>query len=164
VAPWLAATACGSSGSGSTSASQAATGKSPGVEACRLRPRAPAQPASPPAAQLDPTRTYTVQLITNCGPIVIQLAVKEAPKTASSFAHLVNLGYYNGLTFHRVVPNFVIQGGDPLGNGTGGPSWKVVEPPPANLRYAKRGRRHGQVDDGALRSIRQPVLQAASSS
>jgi len=50
------------------------------------------EPESPPAAQLDPTRTYTVQLITNCGPIVIQLAVKEAPKTALSFARLVDLG------------------------------------------------------------------------
>jgi cyclophilin family peptidyl-prolyl cis-trans isomerase len=69
--------------------------------------------------------------------VVIQLAVREAPKTTSSFAHLVQIGYYNGLTFHRVVPGFVIQGGDPNGNGTGGPSWEVVEPPPANLHYAK---------------------------
>jgi peptidyl-prolyl cis-trans isomerase B (cyclophilin B) len=93
--------------------------------------------ASKPTAQLDPTRSYTVRLATNCGAIVIQLAVKEAPKTTSSFAHLVKLGYYDGLTFHRVVPGFVIQGGDPNGNGTGGPNWSVVEPPPANLRYTK---------------------------
>ena len=93
--------------------------------------------ASKPTAQLDPTRSYTVRLETNCGAIVIQLAVKEAPKTTSSFAHLVKLGYYDGLTFHRVVPGFVIQGGDPNGDGTGGPSWTVVELPPANLRYTK---------------------------
>lgn len=90
-----------------------------------------------PSGQLDPARTYTVRLITNCGPIVIQLAVKEAPKTTASVAHLVQLGYYNDLTFHRVVPGFVIQGGDPKGNGTGGPSWEVVEAPPANLHYTK---------------------------
>jgi peptidyl-prolyl cis-trans isomerase B (cyclophilin B) len=93
--------------------------------------------ASKPTARLDPAHSYTVRLATNCGLIVIQLAVKDAPKTTSSFAHLVQIGYYNGLTFHRVVPGFVIQGGDPNGNGTGGPSWEVVEPPPANLRYTK---------------------------
>jgi len=93
--------------------------------------------ASKVTTTLDPARSYTVRLLTNCGPITIKLAVGAAPKTASSFAHLVRLGYYNGLTFHRVVPGFVIQGGDPNGNGTGGPSWKIVEPPPASLRYEK---------------------------
>ncbi len=92
---------------------------------------------SKPTAQLDPARTYTVRLATNCGTILIRLAVKEAPKTTASFAHLVQTGYYNELTFHRVVPGFVIQGGDPNGNGSGGPSWRVVEPPPANLHYTK---------------------------
>ncbi len=76
-------------------------------------------------------------MATTCGTIVIQLAVKEAPKTTASFAHLVQTGYYNGLTFHRIVQGFVIQGGDPNGNGTGGPSWQVVEPPPPGLRYTK---------------------------
>jgi peptidyl-prolyl cis-trans isomerase B (cyclophilin B) len=91
--------------------------------------------ASKATSRLDSRRSYTVRLATNCGPIVIQLSVREAPKTTSSFAHLVRAGYYNGLTFHRVVPGFVIQGGDPNGNGSGGPNWQVVEPPPANLRY-----------------------------
>jgi len=93
--------------------------------------------ASKATSQLDPTHSYTVRLATNCGPIVIQLAVAQAPKTTSSFAHLVQTGYYNGLTFHRVVASFVIQGGDPNGDGTGGPSWQLVEAPPANLRYTK---------------------------
>jgi cyclophilin family peptidyl-prolyl cis-trans isomerase len=93
--------------------------------------------APKPTEQLDPSRSYTVTLATNCGPIVIQLAVHEAPKTTSSFAHLVQIGYFNGLTFHRVVPGFVIQGGDPTGKGTGGPGYEIVEPPPANLRYTK---------------------------
>jgi len=118
-----------------TTATQATAIKVPG---CRSVP-APASRAgeevSKPTGQLDPARNYTVQLATNCGPIVIQLAVKEAPKTTASFVHLVQTGYYNGLTFHRVVPGFVIQGGDPNGNGSGGPTWQVVEPPPANLHY-----------------------------
>jgi peptidyl-prolyl cis-trans isomerase B (cyclophilin B) len=122
----------------STEASSSAAGlKVPG---CRNVP-APAsragEQASKPTAQLDPTRDYTVRMATTCGTIVIQLAVKEAPKTTASFAHLVQTGYYNGLTFHRIVKGFVIQGGDPNGNGTGGPNWQVVEPPPASLRYTK---------------------------
>jgi cyclophilin family peptidyl-prolyl cis-trans isomerase len=93
--------------------------------------------ASKATARPDPAHSYTVRLATNCGPIVIQLAVAQAPKTTSSFAHLAQTGYYNGLTFHRVVAGFVIQGGDPNGDGSGGPSWQLVEPPPANLRYTK---------------------------
>ena len=128
-------------GNGSASGSaQRPTPSSIQVPGCRSVP-APAsragEQASKPTARLDPAHSYTVRLATNCGPIVIQLAVRDAPRTTSSFAYLAKLGYYNGLTFHRVVRDFVIQGGDPNGNGTGGPSWKVVEPPPANLRYTK---------------------------
>ena len=151
----LVLAACGSSSSGtsapavatttSTAASQSETTTQPAppalkVPGCRSVP-APAsragEQASKPTARLDPARSYTVRLATNCGPIVIRLAVKEAPKIAASFAHLVQIGYYNGLTFHRVVAGFVIQGGDPNGNGSGGPSWEVVEPPPSNLHYTK---------------------------
>jgi len=110
------------------------------IPGCRSVP-APAsragEQAPKPTGRLDPGHSYTVRLATNCGPIVVQLAVREAPATTSSFAHLVQIGYYNGLTFHRVVPGFVIQGGDPNGNGSGGPSWQVVEPPPATLRYTR---------------------------
>jgi peptidyl-prolyl cis-trans isomerase B (cyclophilin B) len=120
-----------------TTTAQPATASVP-TPGCR-HVAAPASRAGEQASKsttlLDPAHGYTVRLETNCGPIVIQLAVAQAPKTTSSFAHLVQLGYYNDLTFHRVVPGFVIQGGDPNGNGTGGPSWQVVEPPPANLRY-----------------------------
>ena len=126
----------GASGAGAGAPAQPAVA-TPG---CRQVP-APAsragEQAAKPTARLDPARSYTVRLATNCGPIVVALAVKEAPKTTSSFAHLVLVGYYDGLTFHRIVPGFVIQGGDPNGNGSGGPSWQVVEPPPANLRYTK---------------------------
>jgi peptidyl-prolyl cis-trans isomerase B (cyclophilin B) len=74
---------------------------------------------------------------TNCGTFVIALDAKRAPKTVNSFVYLSDKGFYNGLDFHRIVTGFVIQGGDPLGNGTGGPGYKVVEKPPANLAYTK---------------------------
>jgi peptidyl-prolyl cis-trans isomerase B (cyclophilin B) len=78
-----------------------------------------------------------VTLATNCGEIAIQLDVKQAPRTAASFASLVERGFYDNLTFHRVVPGFVIQGGDPNGNGTGGPGYHVTEPPPSDLQYTQ---------------------------
>jgi peptidyl-prolyl cis-trans isomerase B (cyclophilin B) len=76
-----------------------------------------------------------VTLATNCGAIEIRLDVRRAPRTAASFAYLVRRGFYNDLTFHRVAANFVIQGGDPNGDGSGGPGYTVVEAPPANLHY-----------------------------
>jgi cyclophilin family peptidyl-prolyl cis-trans isomerase len=78
---------------------------------------------------------YDVILQTNCGAIDIRLASGRAPKTAASFAELVKRGFYDGLTFHRVVKGFVDQGGDPLGTGLGGPGYTVVEPPPGDTAY-----------------------------
>src|ERR1700733_10441381 len=72
---------------------------------------------------------------TNCGTFDIALATKEAPTIANSFAYLAEAGFYDELTFHRIVPEFVIQGGDPLGTGEGGPGYEVVEAPPKNLKY-----------------------------
>jgi cyclophilin family peptidyl-prolyl cis-trans isomerase len=90
-----------------------------------------------PTATLDPSKTYTVHVTTNCGSFAFDLDVKGSPKTSASVYSLVKRGFYNGLTFHRVVPGFVIQGGDPLGNGTGGPGYTVVEPPPAGTQYVR---------------------------
>jgi cyclophilin family peptidyl-prolyl cis-trans isomerase len=98
------------------------------------QPRGP-QHLAAPTQRLDPARTYVVTLTTNCGNIQIQLDVKRAPKTSSSFAALVKRGFYDDLTFHRIVAGFVIQGGDPAGDGSGGPGYTVVEKPPANLKY-----------------------------
>ena len=74
---------------------------------------------------------------TSCGTFEIALDTKRAPKTTNSFAYLADEGFYDDLTFHRIVPGFVIQGGDPLGTGTGGPGYSVDEKPPANLAYTK---------------------------
>jgi len=75
-----------------------------------------------------------VRIETAKGVIVFELLDEEAPKTVSNFVALANSGFYDGLTFHRVVPGFVIQGGDPSGNGTGGPGYKF-EDEPVRLDY-----------------------------
>lgn len=77
----------------------------------------------------------TAVVETSCGTFDIALDTKQAPKTTNSFAYLAQEGFYDGLDFHRIVPEFVIQGGDPQGNGSGGPGYQVVEKPPANLKY-----------------------------
>jgi peptidyl-prolyl cis-trans isomerase B (cyclophilin B) len=79
----------------------------------------------------------TAVVETSCGTFEIALDSKRAPKTVNSFVFLSEEGFYDGLTFHRVAPEFVIQGGDPLGSGTGGPGYSVDEKPPANLSYTK---------------------------
>jgi cyclophilin family peptidyl-prolyl cis-trans isomerase len=79
----------------------------------------------------------SAKIETNCGDFTIALDTKRAPKTVNSFVFLSEKGFYDGLDFHRIVPGFVIQGGDPLGNGTGGPGYHVDEKPPANLSYTK---------------------------
>src|ERR1700760_150628 len=77
----------------------------------------------------------TAVVKTNCGTFDIALATTEAPTIANSFAYLAEEGFYDELTFHRIVPEFVIQGGDPEGVGTGGAGYEVVEAPPKNLKY-----------------------------
>ena len=85
---------------------------------------------------LDPPPAGTVASFeTSCGPFEIELDTRRAPRTTASFAYLVEKGVYDGTGFHRVAPGFVIQGGDPAGDGTGGPGYFVDEPPPPDLSY-----------------------------
>lgn len=84
---------------------------------------------------LDPDKTYVLRLETSCGDIEIELDVKESPATTKSVAFLTRKRFYDGLVFHRIVPGFVIQGGDPRGDGTGGAGYDVVEPPPDDTKY-----------------------------
>lgn len=79
----------------------------------------------------------TAVVKTSCGSFDIALDTTQAPKTTNSFAYLAEEGFYDDLTFHRIAPEFVIQGGDPLGDGTGGPGYSVDEKPPADLEYTK---------------------------
>jgi peptidyl-prolyl cis-trans isomerase B (cyclophilin B) len=92
---------------------------------------------SKPKTKLDPDKTYVATVRTNCGDFEITLDAKRAPKTGGSFKHMVDEGMYDGLGFHRIVPGFVIQGGDPAGDGSGGPGYSVVEAPPDDLAYTK---------------------------
>ena len=90
-----------------------------------------------PKLELDRNKTYTATVQTNCGPFEIELDVKRAPKTSASFVALARDGFYDGLGFHRIAPGFVVQGGDPAGNGTGGPGYKTREPPPDDVAYTE---------------------------
>lgn len=79
----------------------------------------------PKTATVDVSKKYTAVIKTPKGDIVVELYPKEAPLSVTNFKQLADAGFYNGLTFHRVVPGFVIQGGDPKGTGSGGPGYTV---------------------------------------
>ena len=78
--------------------------------------------STPPAMQIDTTKSYVATLNTDKGDIVIQLFPEHAPLTVNNFVFLAREGFYNGITFHRVISNFMVQGGDPTGTGRGGRS------------------------------------------
>jgi cyclophilin family peptidyl-prolyl cis-trans isomerase len=88
-----------------------------------------------PAQILDATKTYRLVVDTSCGQFTIELDLESAPQTTASLVALSRAGFYDGTTFHRVVPGFVIQGGDPTGTGTGGPGYTTVDTPPAGTTY-----------------------------
>jgi peptidyl-prolyl cis-trans isomerase B (cyclophilin B) len=90
-----------------------------------------------PKQTVDRGEELTAVVETSCGTFDIALDSARAPKTVNSFVFLSEEGFYDDLAFHRIVPKFVIQGGDPLGNGNGGPGYSVEEEPPANLSYTK---------------------------
>jgi cyclophilin family peptidyl-prolyl cis-trans isomerase len=85
--------------------------------------------ADQPESQTDPNKLYRTTITSNRGTIVMDLDPKLAPNTVNNFVGLARQGYYDGLTFHRVVPDFVIQGGCPQGSGTGGPGYKFADEP-----------------------------------
>ncbi|HET8565221.1 MAG TPA: peptidylprolyl isomerase [Solirubrobacterales bacterium] len=123
----------GSDESSSASATEAGAGGCRKVEA----PAPKNVSFKAPKQVLKSGEEATAVVKTSCGTFDIALDTKRAPKTANSFAFLAEEGFYDELTFHRVAPGFVIQGGDPKGDGTGGPGYTVTEKPPANLAYTK---------------------------
>jgi len=117
-----------------TTATESVTGQCETVEAPQPKPDGGQKP---PVGALDKSKTYKLVVETNCGSFTIQLDQKLAPKTAASLVSLAESGFFDGTTFHRVVPGFVIQGGDPTGTGTGGPGYKTVDVPPAGTAYTE---------------------------
>ena len=85
--------------------------------------------ASPPAFEIDESALYEVTIATDKGDIVLELDPKLAPNSVNNFVALARQGYYDDVTFHRVVPEFVIQGGDPEGSGRGGPGYRFADEP-----------------------------------
>jgi peptidyl-prolyl cis-trans isomerase B (cyclophilin B) len=94
---------------------------------------------APPARVIDPAKSYIATMKTDKGDITIELAAADAPNTVNNFVFLSCTGFYDGLTFHRYEPGFVIQGGDPRGNGTGGPGYIFDNEISPKLRHNTAG-------------------------
>jgi cyclophilin family peptidyl-prolyl cis-trans isomerase len=94
------------------------------------------QYAQPPLVTIDASAAYTATIKTNKGDMTVELFASQAPKTANNFVFLAREGFYDGLTFHRVIKGFMIQGGDPQGNGAGGPGYRFPDEP-VTRRYTR---------------------------
>ena len=92
-----------------------------------------------PAMQIDPKKKYKARMETDKGTMVIELFADKTPKTVNNFVFLAREGYYDGIMFHRVIDNFMVQGGDPTGTGTGGPGYKFGDEFHPSLKHDKRG-------------------------
>ena len=133
----LVAAGCGG---GSSSSTSAATETAETVSGCEsVEPPAPrdAGGATAPKERLDPERTWTLTFDTSCGTFVVTLDLDSAPATAASLVSLAQSGFYDDTVFHRIVPGFVIQGGDPTQTGTGGPGYSTVDAPASGATYTK---------------------------
>ena len=91
---------------------------------------------APPAMSIDPDKSYTATFeLEKGGEFVVELFAKEAPRTVNNFVFLSRAGFYNGVTFHRVIPGFMAQGGDPTGTGSGGPGYRFEDEFHPSLRH-----------------------------
>ena len=89
----------------------------------------------PPPMVIDPAKRYTAQMVTSKGTMTIALDPIAAPKTVNNFVFLARYHYVDGIVFHRIIPGFVLQGGDPEGTGRGGPGYRFADELPAPGRY-----------------------------
>ena len=130
--------ACGGGGNDQSTTETASAGG--GSDECAdVQPPDPRDAGSheAPTAALDTSRTYTLTFETSCGSFTVTLDPKLAPKTTASLVALARDGYFDDTIFHRVVPGFVIQGGDPTQSGSGGPGYTTVDVPPAGAAYTE---------------------------
>jgi len=95
--------------------------------------------STPPAMQIDPKKQYKAHMETDKGTMVIELFADKTPMTVNNFVFLAGEGFYDGVIFHRVIGNFMVQGGDPTGTGRGGPGYKFGDEFNANLKHDKQG-------------------------
>jgi cyclophilin family peptidyl-prolyl cis-trans isomerase len=99
----------------------------------------PKQWSNPPKITIDPTKTYTATIHTDKGDIVLQLYADKTPTTVNNFVFLAREGYYNDTIFHRVIKDFMVQGGDPTGTGRGGPGYVFADEFHPKLRHNQPG-------------------------
>jgi cyclophilin family peptidyl-prolyl cis-trans isomerase len=94
---------------------------------------------TPPAMQIDPKKKYKAHMETDKGTMVIELFADKTPMTVNNFVFLSREGFYDGVIFHRVIDNFMVQGGDPTGTGRGGPGYKFGDEFNSSLKHDKQG-------------------------
>jgi len=94
---------------------------------------------TPPEIQIDPKKQYKAHMETDKGTMVIELFADKTPMTVNNFVFLSREGFYNGVIFHRVIDNFMVQGGDPTGTGRGGPGYKFGDEFNSSLKHDKQG-------------------------
>ena len=95
--------------------------------------------SSPPPMQIDPKKAYKAVIETPRGTIELELSPRHAPKTVNNFVFLAKQGFYDGVPFHRVIGDFMIQGGDPTGTGSGGPGYRFEDELKGNPLTHERG-------------------------
>ena len=108
--------------------------------------------SAPPAMVIDPARRYTATFDTTAGAFQVEFYLQDAPQTVNSFVCLGRAGYYDGVVFHRILPGFVVQGGDPTGTGAGGPGYSIPDEPITRA-----------YDTGTLAMARTPLPNSAGS-
>jgi cyclophilin family peptidyl-prolyl cis-trans isomerase len=94
---------------------------------------------TPPEIQIDPKKQYKAHMETDKGTMVIELFADKTPMTVNNFVFLSREGFYDGVIFHRVIDNFMVQGGDPTGTGRGGPGYKFGDEFNSSLKHDKQG-------------------------
>jgi peptidyl-prolyl cis-trans isomerase B (cyclophilin B) len=131
---------CGGGAKKTAATHQTLTSSTSGANGCK-QVKAPAAKggarAKKPKRELDVNKKWDLVVETNCGSFTIALDPEDSPRTTASLVALAKSRFFDGTAFHRIVPGFVIQGGDPTGTGKGGPGYTTVDKPPPSARYTR---------------------------